>query len=170
MMLYTNQPPKLIDSRQHGASSDAELFVVEGDSASQAVAKQRDGTFQAVLPMQGKPMNPMRVSQEKLMENTWYAALIDAIGTGVGEQCQPEKRRYERIVLLMDPDADGIHCGALMTLFFYQWMQPLLASGHLYLVRPPVGQLTDMTTQAVTYHYTVPDFRKALEDASELLH
>ncbi len=163
-MFYTNQPPKLVDSRKHGANSGAELFVVEGDSASLAVAKQRDGTFQAVLPMQGKPMHPMRVSQEKLLENTWYAALIDAIGAGIGEQCLPEKRQYEKIILLMDPDADGIHCGALMTLFFSQWMRPLLDTGAIYLVRPPVGQSTDMVTQEATYYDTAPDFRQALDE------
>lgn len=164
-MFYTNQPPKLIDCRQRGASSGAELFVVEGESASQAVANQRDGAFQAVLPMQGKPMNPMTATQEKLLENSWYAALIDAIGTGIGNLCQPEKRQYDQIILLMDPDADGIHCGALMTLFFYRWMRPLLDAGFVYLVRPPVGQVTDMATQKIAYYYTMPRFRQVLTEA-----
>lgn len=161
-MFYTNQPPKLLDSRLHGAQSGAELFIVEGDSASQAVAKQRDSQFQAVLPMQGKPMNPTRVTQQKLEDNVLYAALIQAIGAGVGEAQKIEQRRYQRILLLMDPDADGIHCGALMTLFFYRWMRPLLASGCLYLVRPPVGQQTKLDTSAVKYAYTMADFRQML--------
>jgi len=162
-MFYTSQPPKLIDSREHGEQSGAELLVVEGDSASQAVAKQRDGTFQAVLPMQGKTMNPMRATQKKLLENIWYAALVQAIGIGIGTQIKLENRPYERIVLLMDPDADGIHCGALMTLFFYRWMPDLLTQGFVYLVRPPVGHRIDMSTQAVEFSYTVPEFRKLLQ-------
>lgn len=164
-MYYSNQPPKLIDCREHGAESGAELFIVEGDSASQAVAKQRDGRLQAVLPMQGKPMNPLHVTQEKLEDNVLYAALIKAIGAGVGDQLNIAKRRYQRIILMMDPDADGIHCGALMTLFFYQWMRPLLEANAIYLVRPPVGQRTHLTTQAIEYAYTVPNFRKMLVDA-----
>lgn len=161
-MFYTNQPPKLFDCRIHGAQSGSELLIVEGDSASQAVASQRDGQFQAVLPMQGKPMNPLRVSQEKLLENVLYAALIQAIGASVGEAFKLEQRRYERIILLMDPDADGIHCGALMTLFFYQWMRPLLDASYVYLIRPPVGQCVDLETQTVQFAYTVPRFRNMI--------
>jgi DNA gyrase subunit B len=164
-MYYNNQPPKLIDCREHGAASGSELFIVEGDSASQAVAKQRDGRLQAVLPMQGKPMNALHVSQEKLQDNVLYAALIQVIGAGVGEKLNITQRRYQRIILMMDPDADGIHCGALMTLFFYQWMRPLLEAGAIYLVRPPVGQRTHLTTQAIEYAYTVPNFRKMLTHA-----
>lgn len=162
-MYFTNEPPKLIDSREHGLVSGAELFIVEGDSASQAVAKQRDRKLQAVLPMQGKPMNAFRASQEKLEANVLYAALIDAIGAGVGDKLDISKRRYERIVLLMDPDADGIHCGALMMLFFYKWMRPLLAANAIYLVRPPVGQLTNLATQEIEFAYTVPNFKAFFE-------
>jgi len=158
-MYGDHKPPKLVDARQHGAQSGAELFVVEGDSASLAVAQQRDGRFQAVLPMQGKPMNPTRVSQEKLAENPLYAALIDAIGIGVGPAIDVTKRRYQRIMLLMDPDADGIHCGALMTLFFHRWMQPLLAAKAIYLVRPPIGQYTHLDTGKIEYLYTPADFK-----------
>ncbi len=164
-MFYTNQPPKLFDSRKHGAASGAELFIVEGDSASQAVAAQRDWQFQAVLPMQGKPMNPMRVTQQKVEDNVLYAALIQTIGTGVGDAMHSEQRRYQRIILLMDPDADGIHCGALLTLFFYRWMRPLLEAGCLYLVRPPVGQRVELASQEVEYAYTVPAFRQLLESS-----
>lgn len=169
-MFYTNQTPKLIDSRQHGASSGTELFVVEGDSASQAVAKQRDSQFQAVLPMQGKPMNPLKVSQAKLVENVLYAALIQAIGAGVGERFKLEQRRYERIILLMDPDADGIHCNALMTLFFYQWMRPLLDAGHVYLIRPPVGQCVDLATQTARFACTASDFRNMISQGQSAHH
>lgn len=161
--MLTNQPPNLINSRLYGADSETELFIVEGDSAAQAVAKHRDGQLQAVLPMQGKPLNPSRVTQEKLLENVWYAALIKTIGCGIGEQCQPAKRRYGSIIILMDPDADGIHCGALLTLFFYLWMRPLLEAGVLHMVRPPVGQFMDQATGKVTFAYTQTAFRQGLK-------
>ncbi len=163
-MYYTNQSPKLVDCRQHGAQSGNELFIVEGDAAAQAMAKQRDGRFQAVLPMQGKPMNPLHVSLEKLQDNVLYAALIQAIGVGVGETIDLESRRYERIILLMDPDADGIHCGALMTLFFNQWMLPLLQAGAVYLIRPPIGQRTHITNQTIEYTYTAQSFNAMLKE------
>lgn len=169
IMYYDNKPPKLSDSRQHGIKLASELFIVEGDSASSAVAKQRNGLLQAVLPMQGKPMNALHASQEKLEDNVLYAALIQAIGIGVGPKIDVTQRKYQRIILLMDPDADGIHCGALMMLFFYQWMRPLLEAKAIYLVRPPVGQHTHLETGAVTYAYTHPDFKAHLaqDDAAQ---
>lgn len=162
-MHYTSQPPKLLDCRVHGPQSGAELLIVEGDSASQAVAKQRDSKWQAVLPMQGKPMNPMRTSLQNLEANVLYAALIQAIGAGVGDHLGADQRRYERIVLLMDPDADGIHCGALMTLFFYQWMRPLLEAGSVYLVRAPVGHRQDALGNK-TFYYRASDFEQQLTE------
>lgn len=167
-MYDKNQPSKLVDCREHGVASGAELFIVEGNFAAAAVAKQRDGHYQAVLPMQGKPMNSLHVSLEKLVANVLYAALIQAIGAGVGQQLTIADRRYQRIILMMDPDADGIHCGALMTLFFHQWMRPLLAEGVVYLVRPPVGQRTHRTTQQIEYAYTVPHFREMLVETNAI--
>ncbi|MEQ1487852.1 MAG: toprim domain-containing protein, partial [Methylotenera sp.] len=119
-MIYTNRPIKLQDCRQHGAN--AELFLVEGDSAASAVSSLRNQQVQAVLPMQGKPLNTIKASAEKVVENALFKALIEALGAGVGDNFDLTKCRYSRIVLLMDADADGIHCGALMLMFFYRWM------------------------------------------------
>lgn len=143
-MIYNNRPAKLQDCHQHG--EQAELFLVEGDSASLAVASLRNAQFQAVLPMQGKPLNAMKATPVKVAKNALFKALIDAIGAGFGEHFDMAKCRYNRIVLLMDSDADGIHCGALMMMFFYRWMHPLLESGKVELVRPPVGEVLDTAT------------------------
>lgn len=137
--MYPPKPLKLADCKQHGAG--AELFIVEGDSASSTVARLRDERFQAVLPMQGKPLNAMKATLNKVGANPWFAALIDAIGADYGEHFELSNARYEKIILLMDPDADGIHCGALLLMFFKRFMQPLLKSGRIALARAPMATI-----------------------------
>ena len=139
--MYPRLPIKLIDSQLHGLNSEAELFVVEGDSASHAVAKIRHAPFQAVLPMQGKPLNAFKAREKTVRANPFFMALVDAIGTDMGESFELARSRYQRIVLLFDPDADGIHCGTLVLLFFYRWMKPLLEGGHVIIVRPPLMEI-----------------------------
>lgn len=133
--------PKLADSVVHGRGSGAELFVVEGDSASAAVAAVRDPRRQAVLAMQGKPLNAIRASDRKVAAHPFYSALTNALGTGWGAAFDAARLRYERLVLLTDPDADGIHCGALVLMFVYRWMPLLLERGHVEVVRAPVGEI-----------------------------
>ena len=134
-------PIKLHDCDRHGPGSGAELFVVEGDSAAQSVAQLRDARFQAVLPMQGKPLNAWKASERKVAANPFFMALVAAIGADWGRFCRLEALRYERLLLLMDPDADGIHCGALVTMFVYRWMRPVLDAGRVEIVRPPLDEI-----------------------------
>jgi len=134
-------PAKLIDCADHGAGSGAELFIVEGDSAAAAVARVRDARHQAVLPMQGKPLNVSRAPRTKVSEHPLFGPLEVAIGAGLEAQCQPRRSRYERVLVLTDPDADGIHCGFLLLLFFQRFMRPLLDAGRIALVRPPWGEV-----------------------------
>src|SRR5512137_1129181 len=103
-MSFPARPRKLQDCRLHGAGS--ELFLVEGDSASVAVAQVRKAEFQAVLPMQGKPMNPLKSPAQRVRTNDLYAALIESLGTGWGPDFSLDRLRYERVLLLMDPDPD----------------------------------------------------------------
>jgi DNA gyrase subunit B len=142
MSIYPSGPIRLEDSKTHGADSGAELFIVEGDSASGAVTALRDRQLQAVLPMQGKPLNAIKANAAKVAEFPLYQALIDALGAGFGDSFDIQKMRYQRIILLFDPDADGIHCGALMQIFFYRWMRPLLESGVVESVRAPLYEIT----------------------------
>ncbi|WP_144057410.1 toprim domain-containing protein [Novipirellula maiorica] len=140
--MFPRQPIKLHDSQKHGVGSGAELILVEGDSASLSVARARDKTFQAVLPMQGKPMNALRSTRRTIEGNELFAAVIDALGSGVEDYFHLDTIRFERVVLLFDPDADGIHCGALMMMFFYRWMRPLLESGRVSVVRAPMFEIS----------------------------
>ena len=122
-------------------SPSPELFVVEGESAALAVTRVRDATTQAVLAMQGKPLNAIKATEKKLAAHPLFTALTDSLGTGRGAAFDLSKLRYSRVLLLMDPDADGIHCGVLMLMFFHRWMRPLLDAGHVEIVRPPWGEV-----------------------------
>ena len=142
MSMYPSGLIRLEDSITHGANSGAELFIVEGDSASGAVTALRDRKLQAVLPMQGKPLNAIKANASKVAEFPLYQALIEALGAGYGESFDMTKMRYQRIILLFDPDADGIHCSALMQIFFYRWMRPLLETGAVESVRAPLYEIS----------------------------
>ena len=97
---------KLDDCTASGRGSGAELFVVEGDSAASAVARVRDPRQQAVLPMQGKPLNAVRAPRAKVESHPFFGPLAAALGTGVEAACDPRRLRYDRVLVLTDPDAD----------------------------------------------------------------
>lgn len=137
-MAFISQKTKLVDCHNHSRGS--ELFIVEGDSASRAVSRLRDPTYQAVLPMQGKPMNASKATTSAIKKNQWFAALMDALGAS-WEKLDLDLIRYDRIMLLFDPDADGIHCGALMLMFFDQYLRPLLEANRVSLITPPLFQV-----------------------------
>ena len=153
-MSFPARPRKLADCRLRGAGT--ELFLVEGDSASSSVVAVCDPEFQAVLPMQGKPMNPLRGSAERITTSPLYAALIIALGGGVGAGFFLDRVRYDRVLLLMDPDADGIHCGVLLQMFFYRWMRPLLDAGRVQVVWAPMAEVRVDGQEEPTFAYTEP--------------
>jgi DNA gyrase subunit B len=109
--------------------------------------------------MQGKPLNASKADQKKVSGYALFAALIDAMGTGMGDAFDTKKLRYERVLLLMDPDADGVHCGVLMLMFFYRWMRPLLDAGGVSMVRAPVGEAKDDENGNRVFAYTDAEFQ-----------
>lgn len=123
------------------SGADAELLIVEGESGGSSVLRARDERSQAVLPMQGKPMNATKADRDDIEGNEQFAALIEALGCGIGDECRAADCRYGRIVLLFDADADGIHSRTLMLLFFHQWMAPLLTAGVVHDVFPPLWKV-----------------------------
>ena len=147
---------KLEDCAAHGPNSGAELIVVEGDSAATAVVRVRDPRVQAVLPMQGKPLNAARASRRKLLGHPFFGPLVAAIGAGIEADCEPGRSRYERVLVLTDPDADGIHCGFLVLLFFHGWLRPLLDSGRVEVVRPPWGEA--VVSGEILLAFSEPEF------------
>ena len=154
-MYFKNTPVKLTDSRLHGAGT--ELFIVEGDSAASTVAALRDGQFQAVLPMQGKPLNAIKASAEKVAAYPLFKALNESLGIDHSRPTADlfvwDDLRFERLVLLFDPDADGIHSGALMLMFVYQYLRPLLDQGRVLMIHAPWVQIS-LTGQQPLYAYS----------------
>lgn len=135
---HAGQPP-LVPCRAQGPGT--ELFIVEGESAAGAVARVRDGEFQAVLALRGKPLNALRAPRGRVAGHAFFAALSTALGVPLGGDGTASPARYERLLLLMDPDADGIHCGALVVAFFHRWMPFLLDRRCVEIVRPPWGEV-----------------------------
>lgn len=154
-MYFRNTPVKLTDSRRHGAGT--ELFIVEGDSAASTVTALRDGQFQAVLPMQGKPLNAIKASAEKVAAYPLFKALNESLGIDHSHPTADlfvwDDLRFERLVLLFDPDADGIHSGALMLMFVYQYLRPLLDQGRVLMIHAPWVQIS-LTGQQALYAYS----------------
>lgn len=128
-----------------------ELFLVEGESAGLAVQRVRNQDFQQVITMQGKPMNAWKASPQKVAANPLYSEVIEAIGTGVGDAFDLSACKFSRVILLFDPDADGIHCGALMLWFFHRWMPQLLSAGKILLAMPPLCELRNLDTNQTAY-------------------
>lgn len=132
--------PKLADCAQHGLGS--ELFIVEGDSAARTLVRVRNPQNQAVLPMQGKPMNALKADASDLHENVQFGILLDAMRVDLHQPARPVEIPYDRIILLFDPDADGIHARTLMMFFFYRWLRKTLDDGRVFDAHAPQWVVT----------------------------
>lgn len=158
---------KLADIQRRGGNPSVPLdhtalFLVEGDSAGGSCKQGRDSRYHAILPLRGKIPNVEKMNINEILKNREIAAIVAAMGTGVGADCDVSQMRYGRVSVLVDADVDGSHIATLLATLFWRVMRPIIEEGRFFIARPPLYMVRNSKTKETRYAYSDEE-RKEIE-------